>query len=197
MKLQREVNAVQFVFGQPLPEGMFEVLPEVTWSAGRKYVYFSYGDVGPGMHGHWMTTEKLKEKPGDGDGIFGGYVSFTMNDTGEVYYREWLNFAFISIKSEDSLLLSQGTHNPPTIYVDGTDKDLLELWWDYASASKFPNPLPRMAEFREMSGAYGRGFRPHYLHDGDWLLDDNVPKYSNDSKYRVVSTEQLNEMKVA
>lgn len=198
MKLHREVNAVQFVAGQPLPEGFFKCYPEVTWSAGRKWVYFSYANVGPGGHGHWMGVEKLVEKPDDGDSLFGGWVGFTpvSGEHRTEYYREWLNFAFVSIKSEDSWMRSRG-EQPKTIYVDGKDKDLLELWYDYASASRFPNPLPEYVEFREMDGAFGRGFRPHYLKDGDWLLDDNVPDYKLDSKYRVVSNEELQKLKVA
>lgn len=75
------------------------------------------------------------------------------------------------MKSEDS-----ATRDHSAKFLDENDAAMVALFFDYASVEQWPNPIPRRAEYREISGKYGRGYRPHYMKSGDWLLREPSPE---------------------
>jgi hypothetical protein len=159
----------------PLPDGSFLCEPEVSWSEGRELVYFKYADLRPT---HWLGVGKLKEETGG--------IRYCCTD-GEVYYREFLPFAFYSVKSEASakrdwraVFLSKAAEEMPILNI---------LWLDYQLAERWPIPLPVYAEYRLTAGEYGRGYKPIYFKPGDWLVfEGREPK--------VFSTEQFEAMRL-
>lgn len=152
-----------------IPEGFHITYPEAHWSADRQLVYFSYADLrhsGGVLPKAWMGREKLLDRSASKHDLAG----FTRN--GVDYYRKIYAFAFYSIKSEAS-----AKQDWMPVFVDGSDKELLELWTDYASYSEFPNPVPRCIEFRQKDHSTSRGYVPIYLGPGDWLVHDPFHSY--------------------
>lgn len=166
MTITREIDAVQWLGPEhPLPDGCFNVVPEVHWAADRNFVYFTYGDLDAR---DWMGVEKLAEKPAGGG--FEGSVQFTPKEGAE-YWRKVLPFAFWSVKSEATLKARLGVSDAHrAVFLNLDDETEVTLFRNYASLEQWPNPLPRFAEYREINGSYGRGYRPHYLAPGDWLV---------------------------
>jgi hypothetical protein len=178
---------------------------EVEESADGKLIYYSYGSYMKSRAEHWMGTTKLSEEPKRDGSIFGGsWVGFTPKDGSAPYYREWLPFAFWSVKSKSSMLRYQGKPDP-TVYLDTKDKDAVAQFHDYASASKWPNPIHQCAEFRIVDGAYGRGFKPLYVYDTDWLIIEPYikPNGGYDEEHgrnwtaRVLTDAQMTELRAA
>jgi hypothetical protein len=185
MTITREIDAVQWLGPEhPLPEGCFDVMPEVEWAAGRDFVYFTYGNLAAR---DWMGVEKLAEKPAGGS--FEGAVQFTPKE-GAPYWRQVLPFAFWSVKSESTIKARQGDANAHrAVFLNVDDEAEVALFRNYASLESWPNPLPRFAEYREINGSYGRGYRPHYLAPGDWLVrEQGKPPY-------VLSDEEMQKLR--
>lgn len=156
-----KIGAVQWLGeGDPLPEGCHFCQPEVHWSADRTAIYFTYADL---WSRHWITSAELSEQP---EAPFMGGVFVVTRDDMSKYYRQAYPFNCWSIKSEASV---KGDHR--ALFVDRSDEEMVRRLTDYMYVESWTNPLPPRAEFREKSGAYGRGYRPHYLSPGDWLLD--------------------------
>lgn len=181
--IKREIEAAQWTLGGPLPDGTFECVPEVEWSAARDLIYFTYGNLRPR---HWLGArrEAVPAEPGKACGALEGLIVFTPKE-GEPYARKMYPFAFWSVKS-----LASATRDWRPVFLDQTDQEMVRLWHDYCSAEEWPNPVPRMIEFREMSGQYGRGYRPHYMSSGDWLLQEA-------GSIKVVSDEEFQKMRAA
>lgn len=183
----RQVEAVTWAGpGASLPEGWHLAGPEVHWSADRKLIYFTYGRLTPR---HWLRVEELSAPPEDRQ-FLGSILGFTLPD-GRKYWRELLPFAFWSVKSEASF-----KRDHRAVHLDPADEQMMRLWRDYASAEDWGTlspegvrTLPQWAEFRETAGSLGRGYRPHYVGPGEWLLDDA----QGDSRYRVLTDAQLRE----
>ncbi|PQV52910.1 hypothetical protein LX70_04016 [Defluviimonas denitrificans] len=166
MTVKREIDAVQWRGpDHEMPEGFFECLPEVHWAAGRNFVYFTYGKLDSR---DWIGVEKLPEEPGKA--ALEGWVGYTPK--GEApYWRKVLPFNFWSVKSEASMKARSGdaaSHH--AVFLDLDNPEEVQLFHDYCAYERWPNPLPRFAEFRVIDGSYGRGYRPYYLSPGDWLL---------------------------
>lgn len=176
--INKAIQATQFREGKPLPEGMHECVPEVMWAQGRKLLYFTYAKLRPC---HWMGVEK-KPIPENPESV----CVFEPPDA-EKYARDAYPFAFYKVKSESSV-----TRDHSAVYLDREDPDMVALWHDYCSMEKFPNPIPRYAEYRERDTQYGRGYAPHYLADGDWLLKENT---EHGPSVRVVTDEEFQRLK--
>lgn len=177
--LARKVKAVRWEPADaPVPAGCHKTMPEIQWSAGRKYVYFTYGTLRPK---HWLGTEKLAAQPESN--AFEGWVGYTPKE-GVPYWRECLPFAMWSIKSEAS---RSGDHR--AVFLNLEDENELLLWHNYCSMEQWPNPLPRFAEYRVTDGGYGRGYRPIYLTPGEWLVfegDQTAPKVISDAEFNAL-----------
>jgi len=188
MKIITEVEAVQWLGeGHPLPEGAHLCRPEVHWSAGRKYIYFTYPDL---RCDHWLGTEKKPLPAPENLGFATSGIKVEKKD-GTAYWREVLPFAFWSVKSESSV---QRDHR--AVYLDTADETLMDLFKDYCFLESWGEVkdgvrcLPPAAEYRVTDGSYGRGFRPVYLKAGDWLILDKDPK-----KIRAISDAELQKMR--
>lgn len=166
-------------FDKPLPEGCHLCQPEVHWSAHRDLIYFTYGELNPR---HWLSTWRYAEEPGTNSGL-SSWVRYKPKDGAPDYWREWYPFAFWSVKSESQF---KRDHRP--VFLDPDDTALLALWHDYCSAERWPNPLSRYAEYRITDGRYGRGYKPIYLKEGDWLL------HEDGKDPRAMSTDELRRM---
>lgn len=168
IKIHQTIEAEQWT-GEPgdYPTGCYETLPEICWSHGRELVYFTYGTLRPG---HWMGVEKLAAEPKQT--ALDGWVGFTPKDGAPKYWRSVLPFAFWEVKSEAQMKNRAGEPNAyaPIFLTDDSPADEIELFHNYCSVEHWPNPLPRFAEYREVNGKYGRGYAPHYLGPGDWLV---------------------------
>ena len=183
--IKREIDAIQWLGpDHELPEGFHETMPEVHWSAARDLVYFTYGKLDSR---DWIGVEKLTEKPGKS--ALEGWVGYTPPGHAP-YWRKVLPFAFWSVKSESTIRVRNGD---PTAYravfLNRDDAEQVRLFHDYCASQRWPNPLPRYAEYREIDGAYGRGYAPHYLAPGDWLLCER------DARPRVVSDEEMQKLR--
>lgn len=160
--IKKEIEAYQWEsVDKPLPEGCVLCQPEVHWSANRKLVYFTYGDL---LSRHWMGVEKLKEKPDTNRGL-SGWIGYTPKDGSPEYYREWLPFAFWSVKSESSMT---GDHR--AVFLNTDDPEMVTLWHNYCSGEQWENPIRMCAEHRIPGGQYGRGYKPVYFYPGDWMI---------------------------
>jgi len=191
--IKRTIEAEQWTGENgPLPAGVYLCKPEICWSHMRQLVYFTYAELRPQ---HWMEVKK-HEGVGtdkDVDGFFEGGIQIELK-TGEKYWRKTLPFAFYSVKSEASM-----SRNHHAVYVEKEDAETVALFMDYCGVEKWPNPLPPRAEYRDVDGAYGRGYRPIYMKPGDWLLKEEVPDGHNNLGYKtlitVVSNEHFQRMK--
>lgn len=150
-----------------LPKGFHLCRPEVHYSAGRKYIYFTYADLRPN---YWLGTDELSERPAEA--FMGGALQMTLND-GRVYWREALLFMSWDIKSEASKTLDYSAK-----FLDTQDEKQLRAFLDYAHLEQWGQStdgqfaLPPRLEYRDINGSYGRGYRPFYLSAGDWLVKD-------------------------
>lgn len=184
--ISKQVNAIQWPGPEAgYPEGLHETLPEVHWAAGRELIYFTYGRLQPKF---WMGVEQVSDAPESTS--LDGWVKFEPKDR-EPYYRKVLPFAFWDVKSEAQMKGRSGhsaAYKPVFLNVEDTDE--VCLFHDYCQIERWPNPLPRYAEFREVNGSYGRGYLPHYLAPGDWLLDDA----QGASPYRVLTDEAFRKL---
>lgn len=190
--ITRTIRAEQWAEGGALPAGVHLCRPEACWSADRSLIYFRYAELWPTQ---WLEAARqpVPAEPDKACGQFEGLVVYTP-EQGEPYARHVFDFRFWSVKSEAS---TTGDHRP--VYVDGQDAGLLALWHDYCAAMRWPNPIPRRAEYRDIDGSYGRGYRPVYLKSGDWLLRETVPDGHNNlgSKdlVRVVADEEFQRLR--
>lgn len=190
MKIVREIEAVQFTGeGMLLPKDWHLCVPEVHWSAGRKFIYFTYATLRPK---YWMGVERSETRPVIEPGAFDAWAEITVNGTGEKYHRQVLPFQFWDVKSEASMNARAGKADAHrAVYL--TD-DLASLWMDYRVLhDDWPNPLPVFAEFRVTDGAYGRSFLPFYLGVGDWLIHDPVKFNERVHGYEVWTDQKLKE----
>lgn len=170
-----------------LPEGFHCCQPEVHYSAGRKYIYFTYADFRPR---NWMGMERLAEKPSDPEVLaFGGGAEITLKD-GRKYWREILPFAYYSVKAESSI-----TRDNSAKFLDRSNKDEVDAFLDYANGEGWENTkdgvfsLPPRIEYRVVDGAYGRGYRPYYMKKTDWLVKDGaVIKVVSDADFKLMSS---------
>ncbi len=182
-KITREIEAEQWLGeGRPLPDGAHLCRPEVNWSAGRAFVYFTYAEL---KCAHWIGTEELAEVPKAVE--LGGGISVTRKD-GSAYHRQVLPFAFYSVKSEAS-----ATRDYHAVYLDKADAALVRMFVDYVFLEKWGNPLPPRAEFRVADGGCKRGFRTFYLAPGDWILREHddagrlTPRVVSDAAFRAMA----------
>jgi hypothetical protein len=154
----------------PLPAGCHLCRPEICWSAGREYIYFTYAEL---MPKRWMEVRERSEEPKSENNVgvmnLEGGIKVERND-GTIYYRKTLPFNFWNVKSEASV-----TRDHHAVYVDKADEAVVKLLVDYMFVEGWSNPLPPRAEYREIDGSYGRGFRPIYLKPGDWIAHEEVP----------------------
>lgn len=180
--INRAVEAEQWIEGGALPDGVHLSLPEIEWSAGRALIYFTYADLRPN---NWLGAEKLPVPENPKSEILEGLIIYTPRD-GEPYARKLLPFAFWKVKSESSV-----TRDHSAKFLDADDAAMTALFFDYAAAEQWPNPIPRRAEYREINGKYARGYRPHYLKSGDWLLrepslDGPIISVVSDDKFQAM-----------
>ena len=163
--LRREARAEQWPGDiERLPEGAHVCQPEVHWSASRELIYFTYADL---RSRDWIDAKpRALPAPEKLDFMCSG-IRIKRKD-GSEYWRQVYPFAFWDAKSESSI-----KRDWRAVYLDRADADLVETFLDYASTQGWTNPLPPRAEFRIVSGAYGRGFRPVYLKPDDWLVFEN------------------------
>lgn len=188
--IQREIEAEQWAGPDgKLPDGCHLCRPEIEMSADGAFVYFTYAELRPTV---WMGTSKLpvpEDWPVNNIADFSGITVYTP-EKAERYGRKILPFNFWSVKSKSSVT---GNHRP--VFLEPDDSDMMALWHDYCSHERFPNPIPRRAEYREFGGNYGRGYRPIYMNPGDWLLKEQVPDGHNNlgtkTVVRVVSDYDL------
>lgn len=146
--------------GHPLPEGCFYCKPEIWWSADKKLLYFTYADLLPK---HWIGYERLLEEPKTG--TFDGGIKVNDREAG-TYYRQTFPFSCWSVKSLHSV-----TRKWDAEYIDRDDSDMAKAFADFAYLENWSNPLPPRIEYRHSGGDYfDRGYRPHYLKPGDWLI---------------------------
>lgn len=170
-----------------LPEGFHVVEPEVHWSAKRDLVYFTYGDL---RTNYWMGVEAFDKKP-ETDALT-QCVGIRSSDTGEEHYRRVLPFAYWDVKSEAQMKNRDGDKDAyRPVFLDWNDNSMVDLYIDFVILEKWRshlNPATHrldMVEFREIDGACGRGYRPHYLHPGDWLVQGAGPNSSPNAKWHV------------
>lgn len=185
VKITKTIEAEQWLGpGSPLPKGCFDCQVEVHWSHGRQMVYFTYAKLNPQ---HWMGVKKLPIPENPGTGLFDkSYCVFTPANAGlegEPYARESLPFAFWKVKSEASM-----NRDHRAVYLDMKDPEQVELFHNYASMERWENPITQYAEYREIDGGYGRGFRPHYIPPKGWLLKEPV---DGQIKYRAVTDDEF------
>ena len=180
--IKREIEAIQWLGpDHDMPDGMFEAVPEVNWSVGRDFVYFTYGKLDVR---DWIGVEKLPEEPGKAQ--LEGWVGFT--PPGEApYWRKVLPFAFWSVKSEATIKSRSGDRDAHrAVFLDLDNAEEVQLFHDFCASQRWPNPLPRFVEFREISGSHGRGYVPHYLSPGDWLIrePEKRPRAISDDEFQ-------------
>ncbi len=191
VKITREVDAYQYVVGQPLPPDCHECQFEVNWSVGRSFVYFTYAKCNVK---HWMSVQKWTEVPtGDNDSGLSSWAGIETAD-GEKYFRKVLPFAFWSVKSEASV-----SRNHSAVYATEEEAQLV---YDYAALEKWTKSQREgWIEHRTVNGSYGRGFIPLYLKPTDWLVKDDVP-YGHDNLgsrtvWHVVSDEDMQKLRTS
>jgi hypothetical protein len=179
--IRKEIQAWQWNGEeQGLPEGFYLCRPEVHYSADRKLVYFTYADL---PSHHWISAAPLSEQP---ETPFGGTVLLVTRKDGTTYYRAVYPFACWSVKSEASFKSDWKAR-----FLDIGNREEFEAFLDYGHGERWFTAteashvsLPPRVEYREVDGACGRGYCPHYLKPGDWLLRDGP-------EYRVVSAEEF------
>lgn len=190
--ITKTIEATQYEPGSAGFEGTFKTQLEVCWSSGRELVYFTFGHL---RSRSWMGVEKLTEQPTLKGGLFDpGYGRFEAKD-GSVYWRQVLDFAFWSVKSEAS---AKQDHS--TIFADRSDPVMKELTDDYVAMSGWVTKpedidvLNATIEFRETDGSLARGYRPHYMMPGDWLLCEVI---DGKKVYTVKTDSEFTQMKAA
>lgn len=168
VQIQKTVNAWQWNGEESsLPDGFFLCRPEVHYSASRDLVYFSYADF-PSTH--WISARWLNEVP-SAEPVLEGYIKSVRG--GVELFRKTLPFSFWKVKSEASVT---GDHSAK--YLNRDDSNEIDAFLDYAHLEGWGKTedgqfsLPPRVEYRERSGKYGRGYRPHYLKSGEWLIRD-------------------------
>ena len=173
--------------GKEVPEGFYLCRPEVCYSSGRQYVYFTYADLRSNC---WISATKLQEKPKDSDGFGRDAIEVTLKD-GSKYYREVFPFSLWSIKSEAS-----ATQDHRARFLDVKKEEEYQAFIDYAYQEKWwekvdeeVRELPHRLEYREKSGSYGRGYRPYYMSPTDWIIFE-------EDKIRVVKNEEYQKMQL-
>jgi hypothetical protein len=185
--IQRQIEAQQYMPGIGAPDGCIRSHPEVCWAVGREYVYFTFANL---RSGFWMGTKKLDKKPEKVETLES--FSIISKEGKDLHVREILSFAYWSLKSEASV---SGDYK--AVFLNAADETEVELFQDYALISKWmpdaetAKRLQTTIEFREVNGALGRGYRPHYMEPGDWLLKETV-----DGKvvYSVVNNEMFEKL---
>lgn len=187
--IKKEIEAQQYIPGIGAPDGCTRSHPEVIWSADKKYVYFTFAKLRAAM---WMGVEKLEHKPATGP--LASSIAFSKE--GKLsYYRESLLFAYWSIKS-----LASVTMNHTPVFLNDADETEVVLFQDYSLASEWiPNEeaakrFRDTIEFREVNGAYARGYIPHYMEPGDWLLKEKI---QDKIVYSVVNNEMFEKMQAS
>ena len=88
--IHKSINAEQWLGeGHPLPEGAHLCRPEIHWSAGRKYIYFTYADL---RSLHWIDVEENPlPAPDKAEFMASGFVSKGKDGAG--YWRQSYPFA--------------------------------------------------------------------------------------------------------
>jgi len=191
--LTKTVEAQQYLPGKGAPDGCVRSHPEVHWSAGRELIYFTFANLRPD---YWLGAAKLAEEPPKAEGgIFAeGYCRFTGSD-GSVWWRKALNFRIWSVKSEAS-----ATQDHRAVFLDESDETMVEMFKDYVIMSEWVKTpqdeamFRNTVEFREVNGAYGRGYQPHYLSPGDWLTSE---KTDGKTVYKVLKNDEFERLKAA
>lgn len=151
-----------------LPKGFHLCQPEVHYSETRNLIYFMYADL---RATQWLSSQPLPAKP-EGENTLRGCIEVTLTN-GEKYWRESLPFSLWSVKSEAT---ASGDHSAK--FLDRENADEYRAFIDFACAEGWALPkdgvlaLPPRLEYREVNGAYGRGYRPYYLKPSDWLVID-------------------------
>lgn len=150
-----------------LPAGFHVCQPEVHYSASHKEVYFTYADLRATC---WISTEELPEVP---TAPFMGSVYKVTRKDGSEYFRQVFPFFCWSIKSEASV-----KRDHRAVFLDRENQPELRAFLDFVNGEGWCDcadgvrSLPPRVEYRQIDGAYGRGYRPYYLKPGDWLLID-------------------------
>ena len=161
-----------------LADGFFLCQPEVHYSVDRRLVYFCYADL---PTRHWISAKWLTEKPAAAP--FMGMVLRSTRDSIELF-REALPFMAWKVKSEAS---ATGDHTAK--FLNRDDQEEVDAFLDYAHLEAWSKTkegtfsLPPYLEYREVDGKYGRGYRPHYMERGEWLVQDGkeITVMSHDS----------------
>jgi hypothetical protein len=170
---------------QGLPDGFYLCHPEVHYSVGRDFVYFTYANL---SSRYWISAEKFAEKPESN--TLTGALEITLKD-GRKYWRIAYPFAFYSIKSEASV-----NRDHRARYLNRHDEEELNEFLDFATLESWGDSrdghfrLPPRLEHRKVDGSYGRGFRPYYMKPTDWILIDG-------DNIEVVSDEEFQKLQIS
>ncbi|TIV01282.1 MAG: hypothetical protein E5W09_02860 [Mesorhizobium sp.] len=192
--LTKKVNAQQYVPGKGAPDGCVRSHPEVHWSAGHELIYFTFANLRPR---YWLGAEKVVVEPANAGrtGLLEeGFCYFEGSD-GSRWWRKALSFTFWSVTSEAS-----ATRNHKAVFLDESDDAMVDLFKDYVVMSEWVKEpgdeamFTNIVEFREIDGAYGRGYRPHYLSPGDWLT---IEKTDSKTIYKVLKNDEFERLKAA